>query len=345
MKPKVAVIAVCSPSGEKGGAERFYEGLVRALNTAGVQAELLSVVSDDSDFMAVKESYLRFYDLDLSGYDGVISTKAPAHLVRHPNHVCYLQHTMRVFYDMFEHEYPYPTFELYRQRELIHRLDTAALQYPRTKKIFVIGNEVRGRLLKYNSLDSEVLYQSLTFNDFKSGPYEYIFMPGRLHRWKRVDLIIKSMKYVKRPVTLKISGSGEDEGRFRELAGPDKRVVFCGRVTDQNLVELYANALAVPFVPVREDFGLVTLEAFRSCKPVITCTDSGEPACIVRDGETGFVCPPDPEIIGSRLEFLYDHPEAAKEIGIRGSDSIQNITWENVSEKLISALEPGFPRA
>ena len=167
MRPQIAVIAVSSPSGETGGAERFYEGLVGALNSAGVQAELLSVVSDESNFEAIKESYLRFYDLDLLEYDGVISTKAPAYLVRHPNHVCYLQHTMRVFYDMFEHEYPHPTIELYKQQELIHQLDTAALQYPRTRKIFVIGNEVKERLLKYNGLDSEVLYQSLTSDDFK----------------------------------------------------------------------------------------------------------------------------------------------------------------------------------
>ncbi|NSW92676.1 MAG: glycosyltransferase family 4 protein [Firmicutes bacterium] len=342
MKPKVAVIAVRSPSGETGGAERFYEGLVGALNSAGVQADLLSIVSDESNFEAIKESYLRFYDLDLSGYDGVISTKAPTYLVRHPNHVCYLVHTMRVFYDMFEYEYPYPTIELYKQQELIHQLDTAALQYPRTRKIFVIGNEVKKRLLKYNGLDSEVLYMSLTFDGFKSGSYEYIFMPGRLHRWKRVDLIIKAMGFVKRPITLKISGTGEDEGTFRELAKHDERIVFCGRVTDQDLVNLYANALVVPFIPIREDFGLVTLEAFRSCKPVITCTDSGEPAYIVHDGETGFVCPPDPEIIGSKLEYLYDHPEIAEDMGIRGSKSIRHITWENVSHKLLSAL--GFSK-
>lgn len=342
MRPKIAVIAVRSPSGETGGAERFYEGLVGALNSAGVQAELLSVVSDESNFEAIKESYLRFYDLDLSNYDGVISTKAPAYLVRHQNHVCYLLHTMRVFYDMFEYEYPHQTIEHYKQQELIRQLDTAALQYPRTRKIFVIGNEVKERLWKYNGLDSEVLYQSLAIDNFKCGSYEYIFMPGRLHRWKRVDLIIKAMKYVKRPVTLKIAGTGEDEDKFRKLAKGDKRIVFCGRVSDQDLINLYANALVVPFVPIREDFGLVTLEAFRSCKPVITCTDSGEPTYIIRDGETGFICPPEPEIIGSKLEFLYDHPEIAENMGIRGLKSIQHITWKNVADKLISVLKSGF---
>jgi len=37
---------------------------------------------------------------------GVISTKAPGYMIRHRNHICYLQHTMRVFYDMFDVEFP-----------------------------------------------------------------------------------------------------------------------------------------------------------------------------------------------------------------------------------------------
>lgn len=338
MKQRVAVIAVQPASGETGGAERFYEGLVSALNVPGVQADLINVVSDESCFDAVKETYLRFYDLDLSDYDGVISTKTPAYLVRHPNHVCYLQHTMRVFYDMFDREFPSPTKELLQQRELVHALDSAALSYPRTKKVFVIGNEIKKRLLKYIKIDSEVLYQSITSNNFRCNLYKYIFLPGRLHRWKRVDLIIKAMKYVDRPLTLNISGTGEDEAKFRELAKNDKRIVFHGRVTDEDLIDLYANALAVSFVPEREDFGLVTLEAFHSCKPVITCTDSGEPAYIVRDNKSGFVCPPEPKAIASKIEYLYDNPERAKKMGIQGKESVNHFTWENVSEKLLSAL-------
>lgn len=337
-RKSIAISAVQPVSGEKGGAERFYEGLATALNSFGVKADIINTMSDESNFEAVQETYLRFYDLDLSAYDGVISTKAPAYMVRHPNHVCYLQHTMRVFYDMFEYEYPNPTRELMRQREFIHKLDSAALSHPRTKKVFVIGNEVKKRLLKYNCIDSEVLYQSLSFNNFKNGAYDYIFMPGRLHRWKRVDFIIKAMQYVKRPLLLRIAGTGEDEAHFRELARDDERIIFHGRVSDQELAALYANALVVPFVPIREDFGLITLEAFRSCKPVITCNDSGEPTYIVRDGKSGFICPPDPEVIASKLEYLYDNPDVAKKMGSYGSETIRHITWERVAGRLLAAL-------
>ena len=94
---RIAVLATGSVSGEKGGAEQFYTGLRDALIRAGADASIHWEVSDESNFEAVKQSYLRFYDSDLTGYDGVISTKAPGYMIRHRNHVCYLQHTMRVY--------------------------------------------------------------------------------------------------------------------------------------------------------------------------------------------------------------------------------------------------------
>lgn len=340
---KVAVIATASSSGEIGGAERFYFGLRDALCGAGVDATVVSVVSDESTFETIEESYLRFYDLDLSAYDGVISTKAPGYVVRHPNHVCYLQHTMRVFYDMFESEFPHPSEKLLSQRQLIHRLDTAALQRPRTRNIFVIGHEVNNRLRDFNRLTGEVLYQASTMTGFHSDGFDYLFMPGRLHRWKRVDLVIEAVMRLPLDIQLLISGTGEDEDRFRKLAGNDNRIHFLGRVTDSELLDLYARALAVTFVPRREDFGLVTLEAFHSCKPVITCVDSGEPTYLVRDGVNGYVCEPDPDPIAARIAQLHQDEALARRMGEAGKASIAHITWDRVATRLLEALGMGLP--
>jgi hypothetical protein len=141
VKPgRIAVIAIESPSGIQGGAERFYQGLVSALNAVdGVQAGLVSVAVDETTFDGILEGYLRCYDLDVSAYDGVISTEAPSYLIRHANHVCYLVHTLRALCDMFDHEYLRADETLKRQRALIHQLDTAALRPPHVKAIFNIG--------------------------------------------------------------------------------------------------------------------------------------------------------------------------------------------------------------
>jgi glycosyltransferase involved in cell wall biosynthesis len=340
---RIAVVCPVSVNGETGGAERFHQGLVAALNAKeGVQAYLVTASADESSWEAVLETMLRFHELDVSGYHAVISTKAPAYLLRHLNHVCYLQHTMRVFYDMWEEEFPNPSREHVRQRDLVQRLDTAALQRPHTRKVFVIGEEVRQRLLRYNGVDSEVLYQALVGEGFCCLPSEpYVFLPGRLHRWKRASLAIEAMQQVKRPLHLLISGTGEDEAPLRRLAQGDPRIRFLGHVSDEERVELYAHALAVAFLPIREDFGLVTLEAFASGKPVLTCTDSGEPARIVRNEATGFVCDPDPLSIAARLEFFYDHPDLAAQMGKLGRQREREFSWDAVAKRLLAVVREG----
>ena len=45
-------------------------------------------------------------------------------------------------------------------------------------------------------------------------------------------------------------------------------------------------------LPVQEDYGFVTVEAFASRKAVVTCTDSGGPAELVVDGTNGYVSEP-----------------------------------------------------
>src|SRR5690606_6438818 len=110
--------------------------------------------------------------------------------------------------------FPGAEAELRSQRDLIQKLDTLALSAPHTKQRFVIGEEVRLRLLKFNRLDATVLHQASTMTGYRSGEYEYVFMPGRLHRWKRVDLVVRAMQHVEADVELRIAGGGEDEKAF-----------------------------------------------------------------------------------------------------------------------------------
>lgn len=337
-RPRIAILATGTPSGEVGGAERFYVGLRDALAQAGAAVDLRYEISDESNFDAIMASYVRFYDLDFSDYDGVISTKAPGYMIRHRNHVCYLQHTMRAYYDMFSHEFPVANEVLFAQRRLIHLLDSEALRRPRTKKMFVVGEEVRQRMKIFNGTTAEVLHQASTMKGFHCGKQNYFFLPGRLHRWKRVDLAIRAMRNVPTPIELLISGTGEDDAKFRTLAEADKRITFLGRVSDDELLEYYANALAVLFVPLREDFGLILQEAFLSGKPVITCEDSGEPARLVRDGLNGLITAPDPASLADAMNRLANDPAAAQAMGNQGRIDVQSMSWSNVAERLLAAL-------
>ena len=338
---KIAVVAPIMASREMGGAENFYQGLINALRTAGHQATLIEVKVNESSFDDILDAYCRCFYLNLDDYDLVISTKAPTYMIRHRNHVSYLLHTMRVFYDRFE-----PRTDVdYQRKRLIHKFDRYGLSPERIKKHCVIGEAVVQRLKDadayWNDIEFHIIHpaplQSI-FKEPKDG--EYVFLPGRLHPWKRVDLAIKAMAYVKPPIKLVISGSGEDESRLKDLTRRlhlENRVEFLGAVNQDDLLDRYSKAIAIPFLPLHEDFGYITVEAFKSKKPVITCIDSGEPSRIVQNGVNGYVVDPDPKMIGEKMDYLARHPDEARLMGERGSISVQDLTWERVVEKLLHA--------
>lgn len=334
----VAVLSNVQLSGEKGGAEIFYQRLLEGLRQYVPDTELIEIPCSEQDFSGILRAYEMCYHLDLSRFDGVISAKAPTFAVSHPNHVCYLMHTVRAFYDMFDKKHA--TAEQLAQRRLIFRMDRELLSPPRTKRVFSIGQEVTDRSLRYTGVESTPLHPGMTSDGFYCASYgDYLLLPGRLHPWKRVDLAIRAMKYVKSPVKLKIAGTGSSMEALKALAKGDPRIEFLGYVEDDALRALYANALGVIFAPIREDYGYILHEAFSSEKPVITCTDSGEPARFLRDGENGYLAEPTPRSMAACIDRLCTERDRAPEMGRAGKESIASITWDRVVQTLLQALE------
>lgn len=333
---RVAVVTVRPLGGEEGGAERLFDALVGGLRALGHDAEEVTLLTDESDFDRILENYLHFYDLDLTRFDAVISTKAPTWMVRHPAHACYLVHTIRVFYDMFDGLFPDPSPTLLQQRDLIHHMDTAALSVPACREVFAIGHEVSARLRRWNQRDAKVLHPPLWSDAFRDGADgDFLFLAGRLHPWKRIDLVVSAMRYVRSPIRFLVAGTGDARDELVALAGPGSNVEFLGRIDDHELVDYYSRAFAVPFTPMREDYGFVTLEAFASGKPVITCGDSGEAAYLVSTLGAGIVCEPDPRRIAEAIDQLYADAAARREMGAKGRAWVRDLSWASIAQELL----------
>lgn len=340
MKVAVVTPAIHDP-GRLFGAERLFAGMVEAFqrryDTDWIQVAISEATWDD-----VLRSYLDCYELDLSSFDLVISTKTPTFAVRHRNHVCWLLHQIRVFYDRFDDEYgklgKAQLAEKCEQREMIQQLDNLAFQGVR--KIFSIGFETSRRLKHYSGFDSEVIYPPVFTHGQYCAGQEYFLLPGRLHRWKRVDLALRAMQFMSANVPLLIPGTGEDEKYFREIAGEDPRIAFLGFVSDQELLDLYANALAVLFVPKDEDFGYITIEAMLSHKPVIVCTDSGEPARLVKNGRSGYVVRTDPVEIAAAMSVLAGDLELARTMGEHAYQHVPSQSWDEVVDRIVGEGVP-----
>jgi glycosyltransferase involved in cell wall biosynthesis len=333
---KVAILAPRSVRGEFGGAERFYDELVSAFIHRGYQTELVNIPCDESTFENVIQNYEACKGINLDEYDLVVSTKAPTYAVRHHNHILYLLHTTRVFYDMFDIVFKDKSNDHYIQRQEVIDLDNMALDG--VKNIFTIGHEVSNRLLKWNGRKSEVLHPPLPSLDFyNSSQGDYIYMPGRLHDWKRVHLAIEAVKLSTLPLSLIISGDGDAAEKLKNQAGSDPRIKFVGRISDQEVLKYYANALCVAFLPIHEDYGYVALEAMASSKPVVTCSDSGEPTYFIKNMGNGLVCEPNAESLRDAFEFLFANRNQASQLGDNALKSNKMLEWPDIVDRIVES--------
>lgn len=98
----LAIVAPCPIPYVIGGAENLYRGLQDHINERTPhQAEILKLPSREHSFWELLDSYRRFAELDLTGFDVVVSTKYPAWMVDHPRHVVYMLHKLRGLYDTY----------------------------------------------------------------------------------------------------------------------------------------------------------------------------------------------------------------------------------------------------
>ena len=85
-----------------GGAENLWWGLLEHLNRRSPHhADLIKLPTPERSFWEIVDSYRRWAELDVSGYDLVISGKYPAWMTDHPRHVCYMLHPLRGLYDTY----------------------------------------------------------------------------------------------------------------------------------------------------------------------------------------------------------------------------------------------------
>ena len=206
--------------------------------------------------------------------------------------------------------------------------------------MFAISRNVADRLQRSTGLDAEVLLPPPQHLGYRSdGVGKYILSVGRLDRAKRVDLLLEAAA-LQDSFQVVVAGEGPDRIRLERLSdkrGLDGRVRFAGRVGEDELVDLYANCLAVFYAPFDEDFGLVPYEAFLSGKPVITTHDSGGPLEVVVDRENGLVCEPVPADVAAACSWFAANPEQARACGRVGKRTAEGITWDVVVDRLLAS--------
>ncbi len=279
------------------GGEKVLEALCRIFPKADIFTLFYepSAVSPAIRAMNVRASFLnplrRFYrsllplmpmaleSFDLRDYDLVISSESgPAKGVLTSSttrHYCYCHTPMRYLWEL----YPAHLSE-FRSNAIKRAIFSGAASYLRTwdfstasrvDGFMANSRNVQRRVWKTYRRKARVVYPPVATQSFHWQPSEdYDLMVAEMVAYKRLDYAIRCFARTGR--RLNVVGDGPEYKSLKAIAGPSVR--FLGRVSDADLCSLYARCRSL-IVPGEEDFGIATVEALASGKPVIGLARGG----------------------------------------------------------------------
>lgn len=165
----------------------------------------------------------------------------------------------------------------------------------------------------------------------------YIFTIGIDPR-KNLMRILEVFKQLPN-IDILIAGSG----RF-DIALPNvdvkslpSNIKFIGRVSDEELVELYNKAALFLFPSLYEGFGIPPLEAQACGCPVIASNVTSLPEVC---GDSVLYCDPySADDIRAKIEQLYYDTKLQDELRAKGFENIKRFSWDESAKKVIEVIE------
>jgi glycosyltransferase involved in cell wall biosynthesis len=234
--------------------------------------------------MALESFDLRDYDLVISSESG----PAKGVITRSDSrHVCYCHTPMRYLWDL------YPAYRNDWTRSSLKRLAMIPLTNylrlwdlataARVDEFVANSDNVRRRIAHVWRRDARVVYPPVDVASFRwERASDYFLMVSEMVAYKQLAYAVRLFSGTGR--RLRVVGDGPEYRTLRSLAGPS--VEFCGRVSDEQLQDLYARARAL-IVPGEEDFGIATVEALASGKPVVALGRGGSVEIVPLDVPCG----------------------------------------------------------
>lgn len=341
----------------RGGQEALLQSLSGELSRQGHCVDTVELPFSVHPKETLLNQAALWRSIDFSSFGGkrvdlVIATKFPCYYARHSCKSIWLVHQRREIYDLFGGRFSDFSDDVRDEvlRQQLYQGDQKVIA--EASYIAGISKNVCQRLQQYNQIAAEALYPPLPLgNRYYCGQQDdYILSVGRLCSIKRVDLMIKAMPGIYSSLKLKIAGVADEPTIMdyyrNEIAKHhlNDRVEFLGRVSDQELIDLYANSMAVYYAPYDEDYGYVTLEAFASRKPVVAGSDSGGVLEFVEHEKNGLVVEPDSDAIARGINRLVEDRAWSAKLGQAGRELVESLQlttggWDTVVEKLTSPLK------
>ena len=159
---------------------------------------------------------------------------------------------------------------------------------------------------------------------------------GRLHYQKNVELLVRSVKYIKektKNVKLIIVGTGNQYDKLKRMTEKDKDILMTGFVSDEELVEYMRLADIVVFPSRGENASFTIMEAM-ACELPVVSSDVGNAKKIL-DEKRGILLEKytEDEIADICIDLLTDEKKA-KKIGKDARKYVEkHHNWDVISKK------------
>jgi rhamnosyl/mannosyltransferase len=157
----------------------------------------------------------------------------------------------------------------------------------------------------------------LTYWRERLGPKFFLFV-GVIRYYKGLHILMEAAKGVDYPIAIVGAGPVEEELKVQAARLGLRNVHFLGFLPDEDKVSLLAlcYGLLFPSQLRSEAFGISLLEGAMFGKPMISCEIGTGTTFINIGDETGLVVPPgDPLALRQAMQYLWEHPEEAAEMG------------------------------
>ena len=308
--------------------------------------------------------------------DLVISTQPPSFVVEHPRHLSIFYHHIRPFYELSDVFIRARLVEPALHEiagDSVRKIDDQALG--RVRHILAGSESVAERLQHYNNRSSAMSVfhagpsTSLPVEDSPGGNGKHILCVSRHDFPKRTELFLHAARLAPDLTAVSV-GTGGRLGYLRTLdnrlseegvpeiidetelwmaphpyidpasvADGTSNLRLAGAVSDQELHQLYRDAICVVAPALLEDYGLTVIEAMSFGKPVIVCTDGGHLCHVVDDGVNGLVVEPTGAAIAAAMQRLAADPQLTKQLGEAARETAAEFTWDRAFGEFDLALE------
>lgn len=240
-------------------------------------------------FPAAIESFnLQDFDLILSSSHCVAKGVIPSSTARH---ICYCHTPMRYIWSHYWDYFGNGRVGFVKRKTVpvvttyLRMWDISSSN--RVDQFAANSQFVEGRIRKYYGRESRVIYPPADIDFYApcdKPRQDYYLVVSALVPYKRIDVAIEAFIRSGKPLVL--VGAGPEEKKLKRLSAGKSNIRFLGRVSEDELRDLYRSARAL-IQPGVEDFGINVVEALACGCPVIAYGRGGSTET-VREGISGF---------------------------------------------------------